>query len=516
MNDKNKTEDIPHQVVPTTAASVSLPAKVLTVEEKIAIEVEKFSLPRAAIAKMKEEYLPILEMDLTDKANYKKLANAVTDLRTKRTGVGKKYKELNADALAFSRGLKKEADELEELIREIEDPLKVKKDDIDNAEEKRKESEEQQRQQILQGRVATLLENGMVYNGTYYAIGDSITQDVVTIKTMTDDQYDGLLERVKTVNAGILETKRLADEKAEADRQEVERQRLENERIQNEQKEAQAELQRGRDELAKQQEEMKKQTLQLRCQKLEGIGFIRTMGESMKIKIPTQKHESFSSEITISVIRDASPEIWDKLFNEQEREICLNREKEATYLQQLKDEQAAEVKRKHDAELLDQRTKARALQLYDKFLMRLLPRTEGYNRHSEYEGVMTLFLNQKHVVEKTDEQWPDVIADLEKTLKLILIEERHKQEIIDADAAQQEAEENKRNEAQRLSTMNDAQKMLEFTTKAMALAYNNSPVFPEESEFYQDVESLKEFVTKLHDRANEFVTGQATEKEVAF
>jgi phosphate uptake regulator len=127
---------------------------------------------------------------------------------------------LVADALKLQRGINGEWNELEGLLREVEDPLQKRKDEIDKAEENRKAEEKRKLEEKRDQRVADLLNNGMTLQGGFYAIGEDITMDVVTIQAMTDDAFDVFRGRVVKVNEKQLEAKRLQEEAEEAERQE--------------------------------------------------------------------------------------------------------------------------------------------------------------------------------------------------------------------------------------------------------------------------------------------------------
>jgi colicin import membrane protein len=227
------TEDISHEVV---SEQTQAPAPV-TIQDRATLEIAKFSLPDARIAELKQAY-----GGLTIAANgLDAVKKARAEVRSLRTGLENKRKELKADYLETGRKIDAEAKRLTELLLEVETPLdeEIKKDEAEK--ERIRQEKEEKEQAILNQRINDLLANGMAFNGSYYAIGKIVAIDVVTLKNFKDEDFTRLLDRVKSENAAIVaERERLAAEEAaeaqrmkeEKEQQEAERARLEKERAQ--------------------------------------------------------------------------------------------------------------------------------------------------------------------------------------------------------------------------------------------------------------------------------------------
>lgn len=92
-----------------------------------------------AIADLNERYAPIVANAaelVQSKEGYEQVRVAIGELRTTRTGIEKRRKELNDDALAWKRRVDAEAKILTEAIVSIEEPLKAFKQSVDDEKER--------------------------------------------------------------------------------------------------------------------------------------------------------------------------------------------------------------------------------------------------------------------------------------------------------------------------------------------------------------------------------------------
>src|SRR5258708_2423843 len=93
----------------------------------------KYSPSDAAIAEIKEKCLP-LKADTPQ--GYELVRVALGEIRTLRTSIEKRRVELKADALAWGRKVDSEAHRITNLLLEIEEPLKAKKQIVDDEKER--------------------------------------------------------------------------------------------------------------------------------------------------------------------------------------------------------------------------------------------------------------------------------------------------------------------------------------------------------------------------------------------
>jgi len=108
--------------------------------------VVKYSITDAAIAEMKQEYSG---MAIANTKDYRAVQKAISTITAKRTEVEKTRKEFKAGALEYGKKIDTEAKRVTALLREVEDPLKELKAEVDN----RKAAEQAEKERIEQDRV---------------------------------------------------------------------------------------------------------------------------------------------------------------------------------------------------------------------------------------------------------------------------------------------------------------------------------------------------------------------------
>jgi colicin import membrane protein len=92
------------------------------------LSVIKYDVTDAAIIELRERYAG---MKIVDSASYEHVRVAIGEVRTKRTGVEKRRKELKAYALDYGRKVDAEAKRLTDALLTIENPLQTEKDRVD-------------------------------------------------------------------------------------------------------------------------------------------------------------------------------------------------------------------------------------------------------------------------------------------------------------------------------------------------------------------------------------------------
>ena len=135
--------------------------------EPISTPPVKYSPTEAAIATMKEQLAPLLADPniCRTSAGYDQVRQALAIVRTHRVAVEKRRVELKKDALEYGRRVDFEAKRITALLLEIEDPLKAKKQVIDEekeaearakieAEKARIEAEERARREAEEAKLA--------------------------------------------------------------------------------------------------------------------------------------------------------------------------------------------------------------------------------------------------------------------------------------------------------------------------------------------------------------------------
>lgn len=368
-------EDIPHELVETPAGAT---AEIPTVQDTIKNEIRKFNLADSAIAELKKQYGGLKIQDANDTKAYKAVTEALAIVRTKRTSVEKKRKELKASYLETGRAIDAEAARLTVLLEEIETPLTNEKKRIDDEKENARLEKERQEQERLQGRVSALLENGMMFNGSFYAIGETITVDVVTLKQFPDEHFTLLLDKVRAENQKILNAKAEQERLANEERDRIEKQRQEQEaerlRLENEWK-----------EMDRQREEMKAQRVELRKQVLINAGFIYAYGHSLYDSEMQMKFKD-AGEIRIRVgdFAELSGDAWDAKFFEIRAQVNRFRVMQEEEDQKLPKQKAEDEKKIREQEAERQRTRGRVRELAALFNNQLKHDSAG-NLYAEFK-----------------------------------------------------------------------------------------------------------------------------------
>lgn len=366
---KNKTAasnssitDIPHEDVPvtekqtnTSAGTDVIIAEEVTVEVQIKREVAKFNVADDSIAKLKQAYAPLKIEGPEDKDGYAAVKEAWNVVRSYRTGVEKKKTQIKADYLTISRAIDKEEARLVGLLKPLEDDLYKKWKDIDEAKEAEKQRKQREEEQRAMARVEELMNNGMVLKDGFYQLGDTISMDVATLRSLPDDQYQKLLGVVKARKAELDELARLKD-------QEEERKRQEQQKAEEELRKQQEQLRREQELLKQQQEELLNARREIRGHKLQAIGFIPTQSGGYRfvtpimttpLEVPKEIIEvpdnQFNHDLAIwtDVLNGETQKYNDHLKAEQEKKERQDREEAER--KQAKEKRRAEIAKMMEA-----------------------------------------------------------------------------------------------------------------------------------------------------------------------
>lgn len=200
-----------------------------------AFSIEPISYPVIAekIGELSAEYMPLRVNGLDDSKGLKIVHDARMVVKNLRVQVDKRRKELKAASLEYGRQVDTAAKQLTDLLEPIESHLQAEEDTVENEKARIKAEAEEAKRQKLQKRLEALMDFGVVGNA-------------VAVEAMTDDGFQGLLDRAEAEHDAKLaaereaaekqkqEAARLAAERAELDRQrkeqEAERAKLEAER----------------------------------------------------------------------------------------------------------------------------------------------------------------------------------------------------------------------------------------------------------------------------------------------
>jgi hypothetical protein len=244
------------------------------IEKTTAAKLVKYSVTDSEIAKIKERFDGL---KVTDKETYEIARKGISEVRTLRTTVEKKRKELKADALAYGRAVDGEAKRITALLVEIEEPLKAEKNRVD--EEKRLEKERKEREakekeearvNAIQGKIDCIRNLGKLRAGMDRDEMKANLKSLQDTEIKEDDLQEFAPEAIsakeaaiESMNDAILldeerERKELELAKAQAER-EAEEARLaaERQKLEAERAEAEAKAQAEREAMEKKEAELK-------------------------------------------------------------------------------------------------------------------------------------------------------------------------------------------------------------------------------------------------------------------
>jgi hypothetical protein len=250
-------EDISHEEIPIGNSNITAralphgitPAEV-PIETTIQLEISRFNVADAAIARLQEAYGSLKINDPSDREGYRKVQAAWREIKGLRIQVEKKHKEIKADYLAISKAIDGEKNRLVDLLKPLEDLLGGELERIDKIVEDQKKEEERLEQEKLNQRIHSIIDAGANFDGSFYCIAE-ISVDVVTVKSLPDAEFERLLGRIREESHKIKEAKRLEEERIQKEKddffaaqqlQEAERQRLEEERLAMEKERAEARI----------------------------------------------------------------------------------------------------------------------------------------------------------------------------------------------------------------------------------------------------------------------------------
>lgn len=175
-------EDVDHQVVPTNGQSV-------TTEQQIRLEVAKFNFTEQRIAELKAAYGGLTIAGPEDKDGYRVVKDAFYDVRSRRTALEKKGLELRGGYTIITKAISAEEKRLIGLLSPLEEELEGKWCRIDQAKKAAEEAARAAEEEQFMSRVRALKNLGATSDEGWYTIGDTVSVDVATLRTMGEPQW---------------------------------------------------------------------------------------------------------------------------------------------------------------------------------------------------------------------------------------------------------------------------------------------------------------------------------------
>ncbi|HEY9017716.1 hypothetical protein [Thiomicrospira sp.] len=107
-----------------------------------------YDITKAAIMELKDRY-PVVA-SIQDNTQLKEVKAAIADVRSRRTAIEARRKELKADALEYGRQVDAKAKELTALLLEIEEPLKVVAEEYEERKRQEKLAKEREEKERIE------------------------------------------------------------------------------------------------------------------------------------------------------------------------------------------------------------------------------------------------------------------------------------------------------------------------------------------------------------------------------
>jgi hypothetical protein len=478
--EKNHVEDVEHEVI--EAPTQGQKFQPTTVNQKISLEIARFDLPAAVIAKMKEDYAGLTIAGVDDKEGYKAVKSAWQQTRNLRLSIENKRVEIKGDYLTITRAIDAKAKEYTDDITPLETHLKAELTRIDTIIEEERTRAEREKEAQAQARVRELIENGMSFNGSYYVIGDAISMDAVAIKNMPADEYARFLSKVQGENKKIIEARQAEERRKKEEREQMERQQREQE---EERKKIEAERKKMEDERL----EMKRAITRMRVEVLQNAGFDLVPAAA---KLCYKTPDAGAIWVNVSEFNELTSDEWDKKFfkiREEQRGLQL-RQREIEDQREAK--RLEEEKRKKDEEEKARLKTERQRQIFAFFGHRIENVNEGffigYETETENDGFLIpaehLFLNPT--------EWENLFIHF----KNMAIKLAQKEGIYKTQQAQKKEDE-------RLAKLSDVEKVKEWVAEFR----ENMAIDPKISdpELENTFKQFKKSVINLADRYDTFL-----------
>lgn len=411
-----------------------------TFEELIETQVAKYDVTEAKIGELKTQYLPLTIAGIEDSEGYEKVKAALKSMVTLRNRVEDKRKELKADSIKYQKAIDGKAKEITEKLAPIEAHLASEKEKIDAETRKIAAQKEEERQQKLKDRHIALLSAGMNLIGDTYMFmiseDDHESLHQLNLETMDDVDFNEFQNKIEALQQDALN-------KAEEERKRQEQERIKQQEEQELLQKQQKQMEEDRQKLLDEQKQIKDERFEMRVQKLENLGVVKSDMTGFFFYGQT-------SIITKPEVYEADREQFEaKLVEITARVAALKEEAE-----KKKKEQELEDKRKADAIL---RTNERIALLIEAGF------TQGLGKY-----VFTALIGENNsqgvvIAKSTIEEYSD--EDFSKLLQ------DSKNAIIDLKNKAAEYQKKLADDAENLrqQSLSDVQRMQEYTDSLLAI-----------------------------------------------
>lgn len=163
----------------------------------------EYGVTDAAINELKEKFNG---MTIANDNDYKNVNDAISVVRKYRTDVEKKRKELKADALVWGRKIDSEAKRITSLLLEVEEPLKLEKQKIDDAERLKKEEAERAERARIDSIHKMLADINSLSNISMSATSEEITERINEANRLSiDSRFEEFVGQARVDLKNVIE-----------------------------------------------------------------------------------------------------------------------------------------------------------------------------------------------------------------------------------------------------------------------------------------------------------------------
>lgn len=212
----------------------------------------EYGLKESEIAETKAKYAGLTA---DTKEGYEEVRLAIGHLRTTRTAIEKRRKQLKAGALEYGKRVDAAAHKLTDLIEEIEEPLRAKKEAVDKVEEDARRAAEDAERVAAEAEAKRMREAEEARIAFERAKLEAQRMEFQEAQRKADEERKVRDDADRVERERVAAEQRQAQSKLDAERAEFEAQQ----RAMREKEEAAARAQKEREEAARKEQEAKEQ-----------------------------------------------------------------------------------------------------------------------------------------------------------------------------------------------------------------------------------------------------------------
>jgi hypothetical protein len=336
------------------------------------------------------------------------------------------------------------------MIREVEDPLQAEKDRIDGLKKEQEEREAREKQEREMKRVNEVINAGCAFDGVYYVIGDNTSIAAADIANCSPELWETFMSKVR-------EEKDRLDLEAEEERQ----RKAQEERKQQEEREK---LEKEKADLEAEKEKLKESRIRARQTVLKASGYVinasATEWDKKTPAVEGTNGRSAGAFIPVSKIEEMEDAEFYDLIDKNEKGIQEANAKIAQEVEEERQRKAQEEKDRLAAEAAKKQLDDRTAQVNEAGLDQFDYKTRSWHVTNPSGSVR---VSNEDLTEKTAEEWPAFMAQVEADVDHLAMTERNRQQ---AAAEEQQRKDDEAAEQRRKEAEEKRQKALKELPEA--------------------------------------------------